>query len=374
MNPGRDLRVGLAIAAATLTIVTACGDDDGSVSAPAPQTTAGSVGAPSTSAASTTAATTSAPATAAIGSFEGTIAGATTDPAGGGGAAGEMLLFTRARAGYGEATLFVADADGTNERLLLESGDIECCPWVGRDGSRVVFAVVTPDGQIAPGVINIDGSAYQVFDLPQDGLNLGAGPFTPDNTRIAFEGFHPTDPAAAGIYTGSATDGSGLSRVTDQHDIPGDFSPDGTRLAFHRPTSNTEASPLSGTLMIVDLDGLAGHQVTPNGMIIQCCPRWSPDGSRILFEDPAGSLWLINPDGSNLSEIFDGGADNGYAIDPAWSPDGSHIAFALDSGPDPFSHPTNEVILINADGTGATTVIATKDHKRDIWWLPTSGG
>jgi len=64
--------------------------------------------------------------------------------------------------------------------------------------------------KIAPGVINIDGSAYQVFDLPEDGLNLGAGPFTPDGTRIAFEGFDPTDPAVDGIYTGSATDGSGL--------------------------------------------------------------------------------------------------------------------------------------------------------------------
>jgi Tol biopolymer transport system component len=108
-------------------------------------------------------------------------------------------------------------------------------------------------------------------------------------------------------------------------------------------------------------------------MIIQCCPQWSPDGSRILFGDPAGSLWLINPDGSNLSEIFAGGADNGYAISAAWSPDGSHIVFALDSGPDPFGHPPNEVIVINADGTGATTVIATKDHKRNISWLPTSG-
>jgi Tol biopolymer transport system component len=222
-------------------------------------------------------------------------------------------------------------------------------------------------------VINIDGFAYQVFDLPDDGLNLGAGPFTPDSTRIAFEGFHPTDPAAEGIYIGSATDGGGLSRVTDQHDIPGDFSPDGSRLAFHRPTPNIDASPLSGTVMIVDLDGLAVHQVTPNGMVVQCCPQWSPDGSRILFGDPAGSLWLINPDGSNLSEIFAGGADNGYAISAAWSPDGSHIVFALDSGPDPFAHPTNEVIVINADGTGATTVIATKDHKRNISWLPTSG-
>jgi hypothetical protein len=78
--------------------------------------------------------------------------------ASGGDAAGEMLVFSRAGDGYGKATFFVADDNGTNERLLLEYGDIECCASRGGDGSRVVFAVVTPDGQIAPAVINIDGS------------------------------------------------------------------------------------------------------------------------------------------------------------------------------------------------------------------------
>ena len=285
-------------------------------------------------------------------------------------AAGALLMFSRAGDSYGEATLFVADADGANERVLVEYGDVECCPQVTRDGARVVFAVVTPEDQIAPGVINIDGSGYRVFDLPEGGLNLGAGPFTPDGTRIAFEGFHPTDPAADGIYIGSATDGTGLLQVTEQHDIPGDFSPDGSQLVFFRPTPNTDASPLSGSLMIVDVDVLEIHPVTPDGMIVQCCPRWSPDGQQIVFEDPGGSLWLIHPDGSDLIEIFEGGDDKGYAIDAAWSPDGSHIVFSLDSGSDPFAHPTNELIVINADGTGATTVIGTADHKRDIAWFP----
>jgi Tol biopolymer transport system component len=161
-------------------------------------------------------------------------------------------------------------------------------------------------------------------------------------------------------------------RVTEQHDIPGDFSPDGSELAFHRPLPNTDASPLQGTLMVVDLDTLDTRQVTPEGVIISCCPSWSPDGSRITFVDPDGSLWLIDPDGENLTEIFDGGDDSGYAIDPDWSPDGTHIMFALNSGPDPFSHPLNEVAIIDADGTDATTVMATEDFKRDLSWVPSS--
>jgi len=103
------------------------------------------------------------------------------------------------------------------------------------------------------------------------------------------------------------------------------------------------------------------------------CPRWSPDGSRIAFEDPEGSLWLIDPDGGNLVEIFDGGDEAGYAIDPAWSPDGTQIIFALNSGPDPFAHPTNELIVINADGSGTPlTVLAGADHKRDLNWVSTA--
>lgn len=301
----------------------------------------------------------------------GAVAAATPEPPAS--THGELLVFTRAGGSYGEATLFVANSDGSDERMVLEYGEIECCASVSRDGTRVVFAVVTPDDQIAPGTINIDGSGYEVFDLPADGLNLGAGPFTPDGTRIAFEGFHPTDPIADGIYVGSSAGGTDLEQITEEHDIPGDFSPDGSQLAFHRPTPNTDASPLSGSLMVAELDGLDIRQVTPDGMIIQCCPRWSPDGSRIAFEDPEGSLWLIDPDGGNLFEIFDGRDEAGYAIDPAWSPDGTQIIFALNSGPDPFAYPTNELIVINADRLRTPlTVLAGADHKRDLTWVSTA--
>src|SRR5262245_23099536 len=94
--------------------------------------------------------------------------------------------------------------------------------------------------------------------------------------------------------------------------------------------------------------------------------------TRVTFVDPDGSLWLIDPDGENLTEIFDGGDNSGYAIDPDWSPDGTHIMFALNSGPDPLSHPLNEIVTIDADGTGATTIMATEDFKRDLSWVPAS--
>jgi hypothetical protein len=53
---------------------------------------------------------------------------------------GQLLVFTRAGGSYGEATLFVANSDGSDEGMLLENGEIECCAWV----SRVAMYYRTP--------------------------------------------------------------------------------------------------------------------------------------------------------------------------------------------------------------------------------------
>lgn len=57
-------------------------------------------------------------------------------------------------------------------------------------------------------------------------------------------------------------------------------------------------------------------------------PTWSPDGSRIVFvSNRSGSykLWLMNRDGTGLSQLTAGGGEERY---PAWSPDGATLAFA----------------------------------------------
>jgi Tol biopolymer transport system component len=56
-------------------------------------------------------------------------------------------------------------------------------------------------------------------------------------------------------------------------------------------------------------------------------PAWSPSGEQIVFEGITGdlhNLWIIKADGSQLSQLTQGGLDT----DPAWSPDGSQIVFA----------------------------------------------
>lgn len=60
------------------------------------------------------------------------------------------------------------------------------------------------------------------------------------------------------------------------------------------------------------------------------CPRWSPDGSKIIFSgDKEGKLriWQINSDGSGLEQITTDQEGMNPHHYPFWSPDGSYVGY-----------------------------------------------
>jgi len=277
------------------------------------------------------------------------------------------ILFTRAGGSYGDETLFVAKAAGTDEHQLGDLGQ-NCCPWATRDGSRIVYSANAPGGRVTAVTANLDGSQRVVLPLPKGTLSLAAGPLSPDGTLVALEGFDDANPSEAGIYVERASDGTDRTRVTKAHFIPGDFSPDGKQLLLFQNANGEPPHP--GSLWLVNVDGSGLHQLTPTAATVQCCfnYRWSPDGTKILFADPNGKLWSIAPDGSKLTNVFKD-ADGRYAITPTWSPDGSMIMFALDPTPDPFAHPANGMYVSRADGSGLTQVLGSDDFKREPVWV-----
>jgi len=280
------------------------------------------------------------------------------------------IIFSRAGGTFGDDTVFTANANGTDQRQISDLG-ASCCPWATRDGARILFSTLAPDDRVTTTTMNFDGSDKFVIPLPNGTLNLGPGPFSPDGQQIAFEGFDDVDEPLSGIYIGN-TDGTNLVQIAGRS-IPGDWSPDGSRVLFFRGPDNRS----SGNLYVVNIDGSGEQQLTPNGVEVQCCGnyRWSPDGSRILFADVPGKLWLINPDGTNLTQLFVDvtvSHNRRWAITPTWSPDGAQIMFGLDPDPGtrPLGYPANGLYVIEADGTGLTLVISGSDYKRGPYWVP----
>jgi len=98
-----------------------------------------------------------------------------------------------------------------------------------------------------------------------------------------------------------------------------DLSPDGTMVAF---AIADRTIPQIATMRV---DG-SGFRVLTNDPIAAEAPRWSPDGSQILYfrVDTDGKLRLMvmNADGTNVREIA-GTHQTASFNPPDWSPDGS---------------------------------------------------
>jgi Tol biopolymer transport system component len=276
-------------------------------------------------------------------------------------------------------TFFIADADGSDERELTAPGDYCCLARISPDRSQLL---VIPGGVLTPpitgGVLSIDGGNFEQLELRDPTLNLIPQAWSPDGARIAFEGWDDSDPDRIGVYTARASDLRDVVRVTKApglpHDIPLDYSPDGTQLVFYRAVRAEPHFPIDigGSLWVVNVDGSNAHRLDTRGAKPGWWARWSPDGESILFPterlQPTGALWTIGPDGSDLTKVFED-AEGRFATVPTWSPDGSQILFTLNVTKDSFVHDPNGLYVVDADGSGLTLVVGGSGFKSSPeWW------
>ncbi|HYT80924.1 MAG TPA: hypothetical protein VEQ37_17040 [Actinomycetota bacterium] len=261
----------------------------------------------------------------------------------------------------------VANADGTAVKPLHEPGQYCCLARISPDHTRIITMPGTDEtGGLRGGTLTLEGSEFELLPRSDKTLNLVPQAWSPDGSRIAFEGWDESDPTRTGIYTARATDGGDLVRVTTRlgrpHDMPLDYSPDGSQLVFYRAIRAEPNFPIDigGSLWVVNADGSDPHELDTGDVRPWWHARWSPDGPSIVFGierlQLTGGLWNIKPDGSGLTKLFDD-PDGGFPGAPVWSPDGRKIMFQIDPINDAFQHPDNAIYVINADGTGLTLVI-----------------
>jgi dipeptidyl aminopeptidase/acylaminoacyl peptidase len=142
--------------------------------------------------------------------------------------------------------------------------------------------------------------------------------WSPDGTKIAFVRWY--DPGTSLCVIG--LDGAGFRvLVPEFHGGQLAWSPDGGTIAYY----GDEA------IRLVDADGsndraLAGLPSVPGDHPPTWMPTWSPDSTTIAFASK--DLWTIRADGTDLTRItrFSEGQ---FAFDPSWSPDGSRILFSI---------------------------------------------
>ena len=275
--------------------------------------------------------------------------------------------------------LYSANANGTDRQLVYEPGEYCCINRISPDRTRILVMPGSDEtGAVRGGTLSLDGSEFELLPRPDKTLNLVPSAWSPDGTRIAFEGWDDSDPSRNGIYSALASDLSDLVRITNRpglpHDSPLDYSPDGTQLVFFRAVRAEPDFPidLGGSLWVVDVDGTDAHELQTGDVRPSWNARWAPDGSRIVFVEErlraTGGIWTIRPDGTELTTVFED-PDGRFARAPVWSPDGSRIMFSLHPTSDNFQHDANEIYVINADGSGLALLIGGPEYKYvSEWW------
>jgi Tol biopolymer transport system component len=290
--------------------------------------------------------------------------------------------------------LGIVGSDGTDARELVPGfrGELLSVDW-SPDGTKVVFYQLIPR-QIG-GIYETDasGSTPQLLDLgclPRQGL-VGCDEddwpsYSPDGRRLAvvrWKGVWDTvnEPPPNSTVIVLADRATGQSTELASTELPFGqgvnfkprWSPDGTRLVFHRVHSD-ESGPVGSELWVVSSDGSDLQQITPADVKAGDAD-WSPDGSLIVFssqplwswaETAVGpiygqDIYTIRPDGTGLSRL----TDDEHSATPRWTPDGSRILFARLSANAANTKTLTDFWLMGPTGSDPHPITSYNDC---CWW------
>jgi TolB protein len=249
---------------------------------------------------------------------------------------GERIVFERRYGGRSPDSLFTMGSDGSSQTRLPTTCSAPTClgdsaPAWSPDGNRLVFerafGPIVKDTAAGLDLViaDADGSNEQVIlhyrSLEAQGQEPHDAQWSPDGTRIAVMILNTKAKPrnASAIYVLDA-DGSGLRRVTPIRLNAGnpDWSPDGKRIAFNsfyggpRPPEIYTVRP--------DGSGLRRLRREPKNSY-SFDPVWSPDGRRLAFVHGAGRqvphIWTMKKNGTRLRQVTHGRRPDGG---PDWGP------------------------------------------------------
>jgi TolB protein len=221
-------------------------------------------------------------------------------------------------------------AKGTKVRQLTNTPGDDSSPDWSPDGSRIAFhSNRTKGGDYEIYVVNSDGTDLKRLTKVRHGIDNTNPVWSPDGHKIAFtqNRNHHQDV----LVMDSA--GNHVRRLTHDsfYDAFPTWSPDGKEIAFMscRPLHSGCEAKIAENIWTISSNG-QGHprRLTNTPSVNEFAPRWSKN--RIVFfgerknSPSTDELYIINADGTGLTRLTH---NRWLDAAPAWSGDGTRIVF-----------------------------------------------
>jgi surface antigen len=264
----------------------------------------------------------------------------------------------------------IMNIDGTNKNIiyldnfLVDYGKINeysklkynlkdaNSPFLSSDGR---FILCNEGGKWLTHMLDIKENSLKTFEYIDENNELNSGSirhdpcFSPNTDIIALSGIHTkyTDfNVQLCTFLKDEIENANLKVLTDLSSWVGDprFSPDGSKIIFS--SGNDE-------IIIINSDGSNIFNFTDKFGYKGSHPAFSPDGSKIVFmysdsNHQPYSIATVNLDGTDFKEIYRHSL--GRCESPSFSSDSARIIFCAPSG-DPTGH-YRDIFSIDLQGNG----------------------
>jgi Tol biopolymer transport system component len=257
--------------------------------------------------------------------------------------------------------IYTMNPDGSDVRQLTNLGPDSDSFWESwsPDGKQIVFNEYRPPdfrGQLW--LMNADGSNQHLLLADAD-FNDESASFTPDGSSVIFTRCQLVRKDTCALYQIAVTGGDPTAIIDFELGIGeknGKYSASGSLALI--------SVDREGIICAIYRDSPSGlNRITPASLSAQQ-PDWSPDGETLAFATHCANpqneeIWVVNAESKALRRLTRNGDDyfNGpHDFHPSWSPQGDAIVFQR-GAPDRSS---SDIVVMKADGSGSRRLLTLR--------------